>query len=87
MLADLVLVTAPSGVSRDEQERVDTEIREDLTIRTWIDQVAHELRNELAARVSAKGARVAIREEIQGDESVDEEAEMEASPRAAFRQA
>lgn len=87
-LADLVLAVAPNGASRDEQERVDTEIREDLTIRTWIDAVAPELRDDLARRVSAKDVRVRTDEQVQrpliDDEDADEE---EVDTLAAHRQA
>lgn len=74
-LADLVLATAPEGASRDEQERVDSEIRDDLTIRTWIDAVAPALRDDLGRRVSAKGVRVEHRDERPRDESEIEEIE------------
>jgi hypothetical protein len=58
VLADLVLATAPDGSSREEQERLDAELRDDASLRTWIDAVAPGMRDELARRV-AGGVRVA----------------------------
>lgn len=84
-LADLILATAPHGASRDEQERIDTEIREDLTIRTWIEAVAPELRDDLGRRIGEKGARVDIGEEVQTGE-IEEEDEHVSSD-AALRRA
>jgi hypothetical protein len=58
VLADLVLATAPDGSSREEQERLDAELRDDASLRTGIDAVAPGMRDELARRV-AGGVRVA----------------------------
>lgn len=89
-LADLVLATAPHGASREEQERVDTEIREDLTIRTWIDAVAPDLRGELARRVSGTNVRIEARdqdrEEVKANQIEKEDAN-EAQAEAAIRRA
>lgn len=58
-LADAVLLTtAPHGASRDEQERVDGEQRDDTIIRSWIDAVAPRLREDLGRRVAGRGVRV-----------------------------
>lgn len=84
-LADLILATASHGASREEQERVDTEIREDLTIRTWIDAVAPELRADLARRVGEKLVRVDVPGEVQAGE-IEEEDEAVSSD-AALRRA
>jgi len=73
VLADLVLAVAPSGASREEQERVDAELRDDEMTRTWIDAVAPGLREDLARRVNAGGARINLAEEIQ-DEPDEERA-------------
>jgi hypothetical protein len=62
-LADLVLATAPHGASRDEQERVDGDIRDDVTTRTWLETVAPGLCEDLARRVGATNMRVAPQEE------------------------
>jgi hypothetical protein len=86
-LADLVLATAPHGASRDEQERVDAEMREDLSIRTWIDAVAPQLRDDLARRVGEVPVRVELRGEMQADETAEEEVVEARSAEAALRPA
>lgn len=59
MLADLVLATAPQGASREEQERVDAELREGHMLSAWVDAIAPGLRDELARRVAGGGPRIA----------------------------
>lgn len=86
-LADLVLATAESGASRDEQERLDGELAEDMTTRSWIDAVAPDLRAELARRVSGKNVRIEAggpHAEIQADET-DDETDEDGESQAAFR--
>ena len=61
LLADLVLATAPEGASREEQERVDAELRADRALAAWVDAIAPGLRDELARRVAGGGAGPAVR--------------------------
>lgn len=68
------------GASRDEQERVDGEIREDAIVRTWIDAVAPDLREDLARRVGAKHVRVEV-PSYEEDERDEESEEAEAAAR------
>lgn len=65
VLADLVLATAPHGASREEQERVDAELRADPPLAAWIDAIAPGLRDELARRVAGGAVRVAQDAQIQ----------------------
>lgn len=86
-LADLVLAVAPSGASRDEQERVDTELREDMTVRSWIDTVAPDLREDLARRVSSKGVRIDVPDPANAGQLQEDETDEDLESEAAFRRA
>jgi hypothetical protein len=53
MLADAVLA-ATTGVSSEERERIEAELRDDAELRRWLDAVAPGLRERTRTRVATE---------------------------------